>query len=371
MHYKRLLSIVSLAILALFTSNAIYATPQEDLGRLLFFDLNLSEPAGQGCVSCHDPGAGFAEPNKLLPVSTGVITDRFGTRNSPSAAYAVFSPTFTLKGGIQGGQFWDGRAADLTEQAKGPFLNPVEMNNTSRAQVIGKIAIADYAALFEQECGPNAFDTVNVDASYDCMAAAIAAFEGTPELNKFSSKFDQIQRGEAGVTFTAQEERGLDLFNGRGKCGHCHTSKVGGGQPVIFSDFGYHNIGVPQNREFPFSLLDPIPIDLGLGGRDDINDPKQFGKFKTTHLRNVENTGPYMHNGVLKTLKQVVHFYNTRDVLPLCDPQLGNLDPGFGDSCWALPELADTIDSNFVGDLGLTDAEEDDIVAFMLTLNDI
>lgn len=344
-------------------SAQVALTPQEELGKFLFFDTNLSEPAGQGCSSCHDPAAGFSEPDNTLPVSEGVIPGRFGARNSPSAAYAVFNPLFTTKRGIMGGQFWDGRAADLTEQAKGPFLNPVEMNNTSMAQVIGKIAVASYASLFDQVCGPNAFDPANTDISYHCMAASIAAFEGTAELNKFSSKFDAFLAGT--YVLTQQEDLGRALFGGRSKCAHCH---IDNGNPVVFTDFKFHNIGLPTNSEYPFSLLNPIPVDLGLGGF--LNDPRQNGKFKNPHLRNVELTGPYMHNGVLKSLKQVVHFYNTRDVLPSCDPALGSLDPGFGTTCWAVPESPDTMDSSFVGDLGLTDAEEDAIVAFMMTFTD-
>lgn len=369
MYTRRLVVIALLAAAVLvFGSSAGPAsaqTLQEQLGRNLYFDLELSEPAGQGCVSCHHPDFGFADPDQFLPVSEGVIIGRFGTRNSPSAAYAVFFPEFTLKGGIQGGQFWDGRAANLTEQAKGPFLNPVEMNNTSKEQVIAKICARPYAGDFETVCGPNACDPINTEAVYHCMAASIAAFEGTSELNKFTSKFDAVQAGLA--VFTAQEERGMALFEGRGKCAHCHTSKVGGGAPVVFTDFKYHNIGVPKNSGFPF---DPAFVDLGLGGRADINDPREYGRFKTTHIRNIELTPPYMHNGVIKTLKQIVHFYNTRDVLPMCDPALGSEDPNFGTTCWPPPEVSANMDSSFVGDLGLTDAEEDDIVAFMLTLTD-
>lgn len=340
-------------------------TPQEDLGDFVFNDLELSNPTGQGCVSCHDPGFGFADPDQDLPVSEGAVAGLFGTRNSPSAAYAMFFPEFTLKGGVQGGQFWDGRALNLTEQAKGPFLNPVEMNNTSRAEVIGKIANRPYAALFDQVCGPNAFDPANVDASYNCMAEAIAAFEMTLSFRQFTSKFDAV---EADLEqFTPQEEEGMALFSGRGKCGHCHLAKAGGNDPVVFTDFKFHNIGIPSNQEV-FRLIGATFIDLGLGGV--LNDPKEDGRFKTTHLRNIELNPPYMHNGVLQTLKQVVHFYNTRDVLTECDPDLGSDDPGFGITCWPAPEVPANLDSSFVGDLGLTDAEEDAIVAFMLTLTD-
>lgn len=264
-----------------------------------------------------------------------------------------------------GGQFWDGRAANLTEQAKGPFLNPVEMNNTTEGQVIGKIAQRPYANLFELVCGPNAFAPENVETSYHCMAEAIAAFEKTALFSPFTSKFDAVMAGQD--QFTAEEEQGWDLFTGRGKCAHCHTAKVGGNEKVVFTDFKYHNIGLPENR-IVFELVGAPFTDLGLGGF--LNDPKQNGKFKNPHLRNIELTPPYMHNGVLTTLKEVVHFYNTRDVLDVCDPALGNLDPGFGITCWPAPEIPDTMDSSFLGDLKLTEAEEDAIVAFMRTFTD-
>jgi cytochrome c peroxidase len=322
-------------------------TPIEELGKLLFFDVNLSEPAGQSCASCHDPAAGFADPDQGLPVSEGVILGRFGNRNSPSAAYAVFTPEFDLQK-TEGGQFWDGRAANLTEQAKGPFLNPVEMNNPDRQTVIDKIAASSYAPLFEQVFGPNAFS--DVDTAYHNMATAIAAYEGTSEVNPFTSKFDAYQAGL--VELTPQEELGEKLFSGKAKCGHCHPGKASGGEPILFTDFDFHNIGVPQNTEYPFNLQNPIPIDLGLGAIT--GDSKDNGKFKTPHLRNIAITPPYMHNGLLKTLKEVVNFYNTRDV------------PGM----WPAPEVPDNLDSKFMGDLGLTDEEEDAIVAFMETFTD-
>lgn len=352
---------ISIAVMLLTTGMAAALTPQEQLGKNLFFDTNLSEPAGQGCASCHAQNTAFAEPDKNLPVSEGVIPGRFGTRNSPSAAYAVFNGQFALKGGIKGGQFWDGRAANLTEQAKGPFVNPVEMNNPNRSSVIGKINASAYSTLFEQICGPNAFDPANTDRSYNCMAGAIASFEGTSELNKFTSKFDAFLRGT--YVLTPQEDQGRRLFGGSGKCTHCHPDN---GNPVVFSDFKFHNIGIPKNSEFPFPANPAdFPADLGLGGF--LNDPRQNGQFKTPHLRNINVTGPYMHNGVLKNLKQIVHFYNTRDVLGVCS---NSTDPGFGTTCWPAPETMTNLDSSFMGNLGLTDTEENSIVAFMQTFTD-
>jgi cytochrome c peroxidase len=350
-----IISVVTLFCLG--ATGAYAATPKEQLGRLIYFDTQLSEPAGQACASCHDPQAGFADPDHNLPVSEGVIPGRFGGRNAPSAAYASFFPEFSYTTEAVGGQFWDGRARNLKEQAKGPFLNPVEMNNPNPAAVISKIKSSSYAVLFEQVYGTGALD--NVDSAYDQAADAIAAFESTAELNQFTSKFDRVRAGLA--SFTMQERQGMMLFNGRANCSQCHVAggMMGGGMggaataaPVLFTDFRYHNLGLPKNTEFPFNMQPPGQVDLGLGGV--LGIASENGKFKTEHLRNIALTGPYMHNGVLKSLKEVVHFYNTRDVAGL----------------WPAPEVPQNVDTRLLGNLGLTGAQEDAIVAFLMTLTD-
>ncbi len=357
--------LLSAALLFLFAGVASAAlTDQQALGKQIFFDMGLSEPPGaQSCASCHDPLFGFSEPDTNNPVSEGANAGDFGGRNSPSAAYAVFFPEFNPHK-VLGGQFWDGRAANVVEQAKGPFLNPVEMANTSRAQVIGKIELASYASIFEQLCGPNAFDPANVDASYNCMAEAIGAYEGSTEVNPFSSKFDAWQADM--YTLTAAEERGRRLFTGSAKCTHCHPIKGGKQGPALGTDFAYHNLGLPKNIIIEQLIGSPQPVDNGVGVT--VADPRENGKFKSPHMRNIELTPPYMHNGVLIDLKQVVHFYNTRDTMPrVCTD---NLDSGFGIDCWPAPEVPDTVSSSFLGDLGLTDQEENDIVEFLKTFTD-
>ena len=171
---KKTFVLLSALSLWVFSSGAVIAgdmplTPKQELGMMLYFDEDLSEPSGQSCSSCHDPDFGFADPDSELPVSEGVIPGLFGGRNSPSAAYAMFAPTIyfdEVEGLWIGGQFWDGRATGyvlgdpLADQALGPFLNPVEMANFDKEQVIRDVANSSYADLFEQVWGPDSLVSV-------------------------------------------------------------------------------------------------------------------------------------------------------------------------------------------------------------------
>ena len=186
-------------------------TSKQQLGKKLFHDRNLSTPPGQACVDCHLPESGFSNPNFELPVSQGVIKDRFGNRNDLIAAYASFSPEFHYDAEADmyfGGMFWDGRAANLEEQAKGPFLNPLEMANPDEAAVIEKIRNSDYVDLFHEVFGDDALQ--NIENAYNMVAEAIAEYERSGELNKFNSKYDYYLEGK--VALSEQEMRGLALF---------------------------------------------------------------------------------------------------------------------------------------------------------------
>jgi len=320
-------------------------TQKETLGKKLFFDKNLSTPTGQACADCHSPETGFANPNADYPVSQGVHKDRFGNRNDLPAAYAAFSPTFHYdanEGLYVGGQFWDGRAADLAEQAKGLFLNPLEMSNPDAKAVVEKVCKSEYADLFRKVFGKATFDDPN--KAFDMVAEAIAAYEKSSELNQFNSKYDLYLAGK--VALTEQERRGLELFEDeeKGNCAVCHPNQPGAdGTPPLFTDFTYDNLGVPQNPENPFYYLPKnlnpngvYFVDLGLG--DVINKPSENGKFKVPSLRNVAKTAPYLHNGIFKNLRQVVVFYNTRDVGP-----------------WPPPEVRMNVNHDELGDLGLSE----------------
>ena len=224
-------------------------TQKQTLGKRLFFDKNLSTPIGQACADCHSPKTGFANPNADYPVSQGVHKDRFGNRNDLPAAYASFSPKFHYdsdEGIYVGGQFWDGRAADLMEQAKGPFLNPLEMANPDAKAVVEKVSESEYADLFRKVFGVAAFD--NPNKAYDMVAEAIAAYEQSSELNQFTSKYDLYLAGR--VALTERERGGLELFEDeeKGNCAACHPSKPGAdGAPPLFTDFTYDNLGIPKN----------------------------------------------------------------------------------------------------------------------------
>jgi cytochrome c peroxidase len=369
-------------------------TRQERLGKRLFFDDNLSEPKGQSCAFCHDPAVGFTGPtsviNATIAVYPGAVPTRFGNRKPPTAAYGGDSPILyfdTGEGLWIGGMFWDGRAtgADLgdplADQARGPFLNPLEQNNPSMEVVVNKVLNSSYHKLFKKVCGGE----YNVEQYYNCIAISIAAYERSKEVNPFSSKYDYWLKGKA--MLTSQEMEGLSLFEGKAMCSACHISEPGpNGEPPLFTDFTYDNLGVPRNPLNPFyyepewNTLGTAWVDEGLGAflRDQAIVPydEQIGKVKVPTLRNVDKrphelfVKDYGHNGYFKSLKEIVHFYNTRDVLPECSTLPGPPEPIPGEDCWPAPEIPVNVNTDELGDLDLTDAEEDAIVAFMKTLSD-
>ncbi len=319
------------------------------IGNLIYHDTNLSTPIGQSCASCHDLSTGFDDPNSSNPTSVGADGVSFGTRNSPTASYAALIPAPQNQGNGQGqlvgGLFLDGRAASLEEQAKGPFLNPVEMGNENAQQVIDKLSSGSYAAEFESLFGEGIL--ADAERSYEYLADAISAFERTDIFSPFNSKFDQVSAGNE--NFTASELRGQTLFSGKADCDRCHSDN---GDVVVFSDFEYENIGVPSNPFLPAFINDPTFVDLGLGA--ETGQARNNGQFRTPNLRNIAITAPYMHNGVFNTLEEVVDFYNTRD-------------SGFPDA----PEVDQNIDQGGqIGELNLTANEITDLIAFLNTFTD-
>jgi cytochrome c peroxidase len=178
--------------------------------------------------------------------------------------------------------------------------------------------------------------------------------------------------------FTAHEKRGRELFEdpNKGNCAACHPSRPAkDGTPPLFTDYSYDNLGVPRNPENPFYSVAPAfnPagqafIDKGLGGF--VGDVAENGKFKVPSLRNIAKTGPYMHNGYFKTLRGVVEFYSNRDVRPVCQGLFVAEVDALKNGCWPAPEVKKNVNVDELGELDLSDAEIDDIVAFLQTLTD-
>ncbi|KAF0166535.1 MAG: cytochrome c peroxidase [Rhodocyclaceae bacterium] len=372
-------ALVACNLMAVASLAAAEVSPVErkaQLGRLLFFDATLSEPAGQSCASCHDPAVAFVDPDTAKPTSKGVHRERFGSRNTPSAMYMAFSPAFHFdqaEGHYVGGQFWDGRAATLEEQAKAPFLAPLEMANPDKRAVVEKVRRAAYAGQFDEVFGKDALAAV--EPAFECIVAALAAFERTAEFQPFTTKHDAWLQGRAKLS--SQELRGLALFNDekKGNCAACHPSqrRPDGGLP-LFTDFTYDNLGVPKNPENPFyrqhKAWNPQGakfVDRGLGGV--VKKRSEDGKFKVPTLRNIARTAPYMHNGYFRTLRGVVAFYNDRDLRPACKGAAIEAE-ALKRGCWPRPELRRNVNTEEMGRLGLSEQDVDDIVAFLQTLSD-
>ena len=378
------------------------------VGRSVFFDKSMSNPVGtQSCASCHMPSVGFAGmgdgPGFVQGVGQGAVVGAFGGRKPPSAAYASFSPIMTLATPpadpadpvapvpeFNGGLFWDGRATGLrlgspaAEQALGPFLNAAEHNVADKQTILNTIKSSKYYSLWLSAFNNEAIDLstqASIDANYDKVGRAIAAYEATADVNKFSSKFDAYMKGQ--TRLSAAEARGLAIFNLQGECYDCHESVSHDGiTPALFTDFGYHNLGLPRNEATPNKRM-LLEQDLGLGGElqtvlsnGQFKYPAewraqavaQYGKFKTPTVRNVAAGGNrrYMHNGVFNSLEQVVHFYNTRDVAGAG----WTIDGAF--KTWAQlgKEVNLNVEIHGAGNLGLTPQQESDLVAFMKALSD-
>jgi len=406
---KKKIVIISLIISALFFAVGVVAanglTDMEQLGKSIFFDTNLSINSNQACAACHAPASGWTGPAAAInsggAVYEGSISGRFGNRKPPSAAYATPSPILHYviekkEALFIGGNFWDGRATGETlgnpaaEQALGPFLNPLEQALNSPTDVISRICTGAYSSLFTEVCGADACNPANVSAAYDCVGLSVAAYEASPEVNQFSSKYDAFLKGQAALT--KQEMQGLNLFKSKGKCANCHVLDFGpNNEPPLFTDFTYDNLGVPRNPMNPFydepafNPQEATWIDLGMGGflasRVDYQQfsPAYNGKVKVPTLRNVDKwdnsiLGPqskaYSHNGYFKTLKQIVHFYNTRDAKAICLNAFTPVEDAIAQGCWPVPEVPVNVNDEELGNLHLTDAQEDAIIAFLKTLSD-
>jgi cytochrome c peroxidase len=244
-----------------------WSAEKVELGRLLYFDPRLSADNSVSCASCHSPKNAFGDG---AAVSTGIKGQK-GGRSAPT----VINRAFSLS------QFWDGRAATLEEQAKGPMANPIEMGHTHDG-VVGRLkGVAGYRALFQKVFGTE-------DFTIDHVAMAIASFERT--VLSGNAPFDRYKRGDK-KAMTPAQVRGFAVFD-KSKCDSCHEG-------VNFTLNMYANIGVGTDKPEP----DPGRFAF-------TKDPADWGAFKTPTLREIARTAPYMHDGSLKTLEEVVEYYD-------------------------------------------------------------
>src|SRR5258706_6354574 len=279
------------------------------LGKLLLFDKQLSVHRNEACSFCHMPETGFTGPidslNRTTVAYPGSVRTRFSQRKPQSYMYAPFAPALhynALRGDFVGGNFWDMRATGFrllncaAEQAQGPPTNPVEMGLPDSACVAYRISTGAYRSVFERAWGDRSLaidwpreteqtcsqpgpppksdpspvhlkpsDRQTANVAFDQVALAIAAYEMTPEVSPFTSKYDQVQADKE--QFSAQEKAGYALFRGKAGCNKCHRDG-GPGEEPLFTDFTASNLGVPRNSDLPF-LLENQPDSYGLVANSD------------------------------------------------------------------------------------------------------
>jgi cytochrome c peroxidase len=306
-----------------------------ELGRKLFFDARLSADGRVSCSSCHDPKLAFTDGKA---VAEGIFGRR-GSRNSPTILNATFNT----------GQFWDGRADTLEDQAIQPLINQLEMGNQSYDEVVKRLrAIPEYAAEFQSVFG--------AEVKIELVGKAIAAYERT--LVSGDSPFDRFIAGDQGAISEAAK-RGFALFRGKARCSRCHTFSDA---LPLFSDFNYHNTGVAANHpnfdrlsrrayevvetDRAKEIIDKLAAEDGgqeLGRVLISYQVFDIGSYRKPSLRNIALTAPYFHDGSAKTLADVVRFYN--------EGGRQNINRE-----WDLNALA------------LTDEEQRDLVAFLESL---
>jgi cytochrome c peroxidase len=401
---------VSLAAIALTSAGLLlgsrsvvltHAAPSENpgalsdlavLGKRLFFDPSLSASGRMACATCHDPAHAYGPANGLAVQLGGPGLDRQGARAVPSLRYVlnrtphysrkfVENPSERLIEGNDpptGGLGWDGRFNSLQDQATFPLLNPNEMANASPEDFVARLRRATSAEDFRRLFGAHIFD--DPAKAYAAALAALERFElEDSSFHPYSSRYDDYLDGK--VELSDQEKRGLVLFDDpkRGNCSSCHRDRKGAdGSHPLFTDYEFEALGVPRNSEIAANG-DPGYFDMGLCGplrKDQEKPTSNCGLFKTPTLRNVATRAVFFHNGRYHTLRDALRFYVRRDT----DPRLwypasaaGGVNK-FDDLPVSLRGNIDVIDEPLTRKEGeqpaWSDAEIDDVIAFLRTLND-
>ncbi|MEO8314158.1 MAG: cytochrome c peroxidase [Pseudomonadota bacterium] len=366
-------------------------SPAAALGRKLFFDTSLSASGQLSCASCHSPTHAYGPPDGRAVRIGGATLDLEGTRAVPSLRYVlnrtpVWTEDVTASEAERirepempvGGYGWDGRFDSLHEQAAFPLLAANEMANAGPEAVAAKLRVAPYAEEFRRVFGADVFDDPRVAFTQAGLALERFEFED-PDLHPYSSRFDQYLDGK--LELTAQERRGLALFDDpeRGNCSSCHVDERGAdGSHPLFTDYEMEALGVPRNPELRANA-DARYFDMGLCGplrQDQSANNKYCGLFKTPTLRNVTTRRVFFHNGRFHTLRDALRFYVRRDTEPLLwyPAAAGGIAEKFDD---LPPDLRDNVDreteplTRAMGEPPVwSDAEIEDVMAFLRTLND-
>jgi cytochrome c peroxidase len=370
--------------------SAAALSPAAALGRKLFFDPSLSASGQLSCASCHSPAHAYGPPDGRAVRLGGVALDQEGMRAAPSLRYVLGrTPAWTEDATASeaerarepempaGGYGWDGRFDTLREQAAFPLLAANEMANAGPEAVAAKLRAAVYADEFRRVFGAKSLDDPAM--AFAQARFAIERFElEDASFHPWSSRYDQYLDGR--LELTAQERRGLALFDdpARGNCSACHLDDRGAdGSHPLFTDYEMQALGVPRNAELRANA-DPHYFDMGLCGplRQDQSAKREYcGLFKTPTLRNVATRRVFFHNGRFHTLREALRFYARRDTDPqLWYPLLDGKPRKFDDLPAALHANVDTRNEPLTRAVGdepsWTDAEIDDVIAFLRTLTD-
>ncbi|MBB5193575.1 cytochrome c peroxidase [Silvimonas terrae] len=405
---SRRFTLATLALAGLIGSSALFvhaatpATPAKpaaatqwpgaaDVGRALFFDRGLSGSGQMACASCHDPGHAFAPANNLATQLGGPDMKHQGLRAAPSLRYVlnraqawhVESPANLMERleaqelPPTGGLTWDGRFDRLEDQAAFPLLNADEMANASPAEFAARLRKSPNAAAFRKVFGDKILAS-DTDALH-YAGIALAQYQlNDAAFHPYSSKFDAWLDGKAQLT--AQELRGKQLFDDpkSGNCASCHFDVIGAnGAHPVFTDYQFEVLGVPRNPELAANK-NPHFFDMGLCGpvRQDQAAQKQYcGMFRTPTLRNVATRGAFFHNGRYHDLKTTLQFYVQRDTQPQrWYPVKNGKVAKFDDLPAHLRDNVDTNDEPLTrkrgGKPAWNDAQIEDVIAFLKTLND-
>jgi cytochrome c peroxidase len=350
------------------------------LGEKIFHDTSLSSSGKMACATCHVPASAHAQDNDLSVQFGGPELTTPGFRAVPSLRYMNLNIPFFFdnEGTPTGGFTRDGGAKDLVEQAHTPILAAHEMDNVDAAGFSARLAATSYAEDFRRVFGNDVFanpDLVLLAAEYSLSEYQIT----DREFHPFDSKFDLFLQRK--IMLSPQELRGFVLFNrkDKGNCAGCHLSTPSGdGQPPLFTDYTYDNLGVPRNPEIPANA-DPDYFDMGLCGpfRTDLAANTELcGQFKVPTLRNVATRHVFFHNGYFHDLKETIEFYVQRDTNPeKWYPLDANGQPRKFDDIPALyarnVNITEVPYNRHPGQApALNDAEIDDLIAFLKTLTD-